>query len=149
MPLLAVSAVGSAGWADVDDLNWCFISSVFMNLCLLCLELHTHKRKVLLHTTEETTTHTVLLLNAGLCLIGFVMLCSIVLDSTAASAPIILILLYHILLFCIVCYYQLMAPLHHHAHFMLALDCLSIVGKCGVSISILAEALAHNAPASH
>ena len=151
LPILSVASAGAAGVTDILDLSWIFFSSMLMSLFILCIELHNHKKAVqgIQHTTIDIQASMVLLLNAWLCAIAFLVEFSVLLERAVAMnqrpwaiAAAILILVYHLLYIMAITTYQFCFDVDSHDQFVFFLDSLCILGKYSVTLTIMGGSIA-------
>ena len=156
MPFLAVAALAAGGLTDVDDLNWVFFTSLFCCLFVLSIEFHTHKQAILKvePTAADNQAMAILHVNAWLCLVAFLIPCSVATEQALAAghpawatAAIVLIMLLHILYLLSITAFQL-GGYDHYALFITVLDSLSACGKCAVTLTIMGGCLSIGAPSS-
>lgn len=154
LPLLAVASAATAGMTDIEEINWIFFTSLFMCLFLLCAEYHHHSVKVLNAEMDEVHMQAtwVLILNALLCLIAFLVPASQTVEKVMANPYItqkklewaptafILLILLHVFYFLAVAGHRLWFH-HHHVLMIWILDGISIIGRGTISLIIISGAL--------
>jgi hypothetical protein len=150
-PLLSVAAAGSSGCQDVDALSWIFFTSLLMNLGVLGVELH-HHRRIILHEEQQPSdapATLIMIVNAWLCLVAFLVPASLsVQHSTQQAASSILMLLFHIIYLVGVTVFQV-GGRQHHALFVWFLDAVSILSQSSVSLSVLLLVTSQNSGKAH
>ena len=148
LPLLSVGAVAASGLTNMMDMNWVFYASLFMNLFLWCLELRQYHTRVE-NTEDNMEGAAVILLNAWLCCVAFLLECSLVIEQALAVqqrgwaiAGVVLVVLYHVVyLVGVTVFHMIDQSREHHLYFVHFLDAVSLGGKFTVCLSIMGGAI--------
>jgi len=156
IPLLTAASLGVAGNTIITDVTNAFFSVLFTNAFLLLVE--AYKKTDVSDSSEDTVVRRTFLLNAWLCLIPFIMYCSVTIESMSkdhypwALACIVVLLVYEILYVSAVTVYNLIDyPTQYTSLLVLSnnfnrlnfiLDFMSVSAQIIICMSVMGGAIA-------